>query len=59
MNVNAIRIREKYMKVNAIRIRVNTRISMILESEKIHESQCYQDKRKYKNINAIRIRENT
>ena len=35
------------MKVNAIRIRVNTRISMILDSEKIHES------------NAIRIRENT
>ena len=47
------------MKVNAIRIRENTRISMLSESEKIHESQCYQNKRKYMNNNAIRIRENT
>ena len=47
------------MKVNAIIIRVNTRISMILESEKIHESQCYKNKSKYMNVNAIRIRENT
>ena len=47
------------MNVNAIRIGENTRISIQSESGKIHECQCYQNKRKCKNINDIRIRENT
>ena len=47
------------MNDNAIRIRENTRISIPSESEKIHECQCYQNRRKYKNINTIRIIENT
>ena len=59
------------MNVNAIRIGENTRISIQSESEKIHEyqcyqnkrkiheSQCYKNKRKYMNDNAIRIRKNT